>query len=380
MEGHNVTLRKNKEDEIELYHDTTAFGFSSPNSTFYLEDVNEGTEDSPKYRTYVVIEDVYLWKRFDATKKIIEWNKEGIPARVSVELDQVSGKFDNDGYFKIEDYNLSGICVLGSDVEPCFNKAEIQMFTADEFKAELKTLMFELGSSSEQGGENMTKEKVEKDYEKTVVEQVEEVEVDELTDNEKVDETTDTTTETDTADSTEDQVVEEVETTPEAQPESASDNPEDSNDAPETFEDESTTEQSEEDVEKTDEADEVEVTDVEEVVDYESKFNELSTQHTSLQSEFTTLQSQLTELQSYKRKREEEDIQAKFEGKLTEEEFAQVFSEMKDADLSKVEEKLFALIGKKAYSAYSVDVTKNTNKIVIPSKKDDEYNPYGGII
>ena len=117
-----------------------------------------------------------------------------------------------------------------------------------------------------------------------------------------------------------------------------------------------------------------------ELVDYEAKFNELSTEHTSLQSDFATLKSQLDELNTYKRQREESDIKAKFEGKLSDEEFTQVFTELKDSELEVVEDKLFALIGKKNFSIQSTPKS-NVNKITVLNREDDEksFSPYGTI-
>lgn len=386
LEGHNVTMRKNKNEENEIYHDTDALGFTSPTANFYLEEVNEGTDIEPNYKTYVVIEDVYLWKRFDATKKIMEWFSEGIVPRVSMEIDQVQGRFDKDGYFQIHDFEFTGIAALGTDVEPCFPRAEIQLYTVNEFRQELKDLMTELNADFTQGGKEMpteNEEKVIKDYEKTEVE------------FEEVEETKTDATE-----------VEEVETTEETQTETTSDtdyvNPDNKSDASNTFEDESPAENTEEDTEKDEEAEQaktsVEVTEdginikakeitIEEsvsedesAVDYEAKFNETQSDLDALKADYTALQSQLIELQTYKRNREESDLKAKFEGKLSDDEFNQVFTDMKDSELDKVEEKLFAIIGKKNFSIEIPKTNTNVNKLNLNYQKDEQPKPYGGLI
>lgn len=363
LEGHNVTLRKNKDDEYEIFHDTDALGFTSPTANFYLEEVNEGTEAQPDYKTYVVIEDVYLWKRFDATKRIIEWFAEGTIPSVSMEIDEVEGQFDSDGYFQIQDFSFIGIAALGTDVEPCFKKAEIQMYTANEFRSDLKTLMSELNSYSENkgGNENMAKEQKEKvvsDYEKveqptstldmfTAEEFAEAIEMNIAFD-------TNINSDNSTIDSDDTNLIDEtkVET---------------------TTEDAESTENNSEDV--PDDSSKVE----EDTTDFEVKFNELSTEYTSLQSEHETLKTELAELQAYKRQTEESEIKAKFEGKLSNEEFAQVFTEMKDSELDKVEEKLFALIGKKNFSIQSLTST-NSNKVTIVSPTKETYKPYGDLL
>lgn len=394
LEGHNVILREDKNGEYEIFHDTDALGFTSPTATFYLEEVNEGTEADPDFKTYVVIEDVYLWKRFDATKKIIEWLKDGIFPKVSMEIDQVEGEFDEDGYFQIHDFVFTGIAALGSDVEPCFPKAEIQTYSVNEFRQELKTLMSELNNFSNEtkgGNTDMTKEnkqeneataettEVVKDYEKTEVE----FETDETTENVKP-EMVMQSEETQVDDSTND--------------EARSDNPDNATGTPEQFEGDSSTEDTEENVVETDEAEGTsdEVTEktekssaaegafsgnleVKEAVDYEAKFNELSQSHEQLKNDYASLRAELSEHKSYKRQREEADLKAKFEGKLSDEEFSQVFTEMQEMDLDKVEEKLFALIGKKNFSIESTTTKTNVNKLSIPFEKHEQSKPYGGL-
>lgn len=355
LEGHNVSMRKNKNGDYDIFHDTDALGFTSPTANFYLEEVNEGDETVYDYKTYVVIEDVYLWKRFDATKKIIEWFKEGIVPRVSMEIDEVEGMFDRDGYFQIHDFVFTGIAALGTDVEPCFPRAEIQMYTVNEFREELKNLMTELNYSTQEGGKEMpteNEEKVVKDYEKT------EVEFDQA-------ETVDATE----TDASEVEVVEENEIIEEA----SSDNPDNSTETPDTFEDESTTVDTEEVTEKDEEADEEEV---EPSVDYEAKYNDAQGKLDELEINYAKLQTQLDELQTYKRNVEETKLKDKFEGKLSDEEFTQVFTDMKDSELDKVEEKLYALIGKKNFSIQTTTKT-NTNKVTILSPKED-VKPFGG--
>lgn len=93
------------------------------------------------------------------------------------------------------------------------------------------------------------------------------------------------------------------------------------------------------------------------------------------------IQSQLADLQTYKRTREEADLQAKFADKLSEEEFAQVFTSMKESDLEKVEEKLFAMIGKKNFSITKQSTQTQVNKVVfsLPKEENEEFNPYGDI-
>jgi len=91
------------------------------------------------------------------------------------------------------------------------------------------------------------------------------------------------------------------------------------------------------------------------------------------------IQSELTSLKEYKRAREEDDIKAKFADKLSEEEFAQVFESMKESELEKVEEKLFAIIGKKNFSISKPATQVNKHVFSLPKDEDTVHNPFGDI-
>lgn len=383
LEGHNVTLRRNKNDEPELYHGTDPLGFTAPSAGFYFEEVNEGTEEESDYKTYVVVEDVYLWKRFDATKKIIEWFKNGIAPRVSMEIDHVEGQFDNDGYFQIHDFEFTGIAALGTETEPCFKKAEIQLYAVNEFKDDLKALMSELGnySVSEGGNETMSeKEKVEKETSEEEAAEKKAIEAAERT--EDVNKEADATFEDESGEGeSEPDVDPEEPEGPEVEPEEPEVDTEEGETTPEEGEGEPEEEPEKKPVASTDD-DSTSVASSKpkkKPEDFESKFNKLSVEHETLQSNFEALQSELSELQSYKRQREEDDIKVKFEGKLSEEEFDKVFAELKDSSFEDIEKELFALIGQKNFSIQQS--AEKTNKITIPVRADGDKtsNPYSAL-
>lgn len=365
LEGHNVTLRKNKDGEYEFYHDTTPLGFTSPTSTFYTEEVNEGTEFAPNYKTYITINDVYLWKRFDATKKILNWQAEGIPAKVSMEIDQVEGQFDSEGYFAINDFIFTAIAALGSDVEPCFSKAEIQLYSVNDFKADLQQLMYELTAQDtvdEQGGNNLEKEKQE--FEETV-------------------ETTETQVDEQAVSTEETEVVDKPETSEEFTEELQSETTE--VDAEEETQEANTDEVKEEfeaEVDTTEKAEDTQVDTTEEVVDEtvetEQEVNEFEVKYNELSADFEALKVELEELRTFKRKALETELSTKFEGQLSSEELAQVFEQSTLVSIEDIEKELFALVGKKNFSA----ITTSPTKIAVQVNKDikNEVNePYGGL-
>jgi len=130
LTSHNQILRKDKDGRYVLQYDTVPLGFLSPNSNIYQEDVQE---DDGTIRTYICADEIILWKRYDSTKKIINWLEDGIIPKVSMEIGDVDGFINENGFFEISSYEYLAICALGSDVEPCFDKADIQMFSEQSF-------------------------------------------------------------------------------------------------------------------------------------------------------------------------------------------------------------------------------------------------------
>lgn len=341
LEGHNVTMRENKEGELELYHDTDALGFTSPTANFYFEEVNEGTDEEPDYKTYVVVEDVYLWKRFDATKRIVKWIGEGIAPRVSMEIDQVEGQFDKEGYFQIHDFEFVGIAALGTDVEPCFPKAEIQLYTVNEFRQDLKKLMSELNYSIEQdskGGNSVSEEKKDKLQEEAKVEDVKETE-------------------------------EKKDTAPEvAEPVSEPSKEDENKDIKEDVE------QPQDDENKQDEAEQA-------IAKAELEYQKLLDSHKDLAYDFSLLEKEISDLKAYKRNREEQDVQAKFDGQLSKDEIEKVFADMKDKPVEEIEIKLFALVGQKSFSKKkkTVDADIVSAPVLANFQEEKKDSPYGNL-
>lgn len=358
---HRIVLHRSEEGKHSLKYMGQAIGVipSENNAHWEKRVADDGIE-----REYLVV-DGLLWNKWDEPTDIMKRRK--VTAQ-SMELDpsSYSGYFDDENIFHFESFKFFGACLLGIDTLPgmASSTAELQFSKNEDIQNTIEEKLQEfyaLFSQDEPKGGNSMTEKVEKDYEKTEVEFEEVIE---------------------------------TETTEETNTDSPSDNPEDSTDTTDTFEDESPTEETEapesnESNSKTD-VDEVAVETIEEIeeekvdepeVDYEAKFNEVNTELETLKSDYTSLQSQLAELQTYKRQREEADLKAKFEGKLSEEDFNQVFTDMKDSELDKVEEKLFALIGKKNFSIEtSTKTNTSVNKINLNYQKDEQPKPYGGLI
>ena len=121
LTAHNqMIVKDSKTGGYVVKYDTVPLGFVHPDANITTEDVEES---DGRIRTYIKADKVILWKRYEATQKIIEWLDSGIVPKVSMEIGNVNGQV-TDGYFQIDSFEYESICALGSDVMPCFDKAD----------------------------------------------------------------------------------------------------------------------------------------------------------------------------------------------------------------------------------------------------------------
>ena len=138
LTSHNVILKKDKDGNFILSHDTVPLGFVSPNANIETIILNEDGVD----KTYITVDEVVLWKRYDSTQKIIEWlENDNIPS-VSMEIGEVEGEISND-YFQINSYNYEAITCLGSNVEPCFPLSQVENYEKHDFNKLYKEMVNE---------------------------------------------------------------------------------------------------------------------------------------------------------------------------------------------------------------------------------------------
>lgn len=154
LEGHNLKLEKDNVGNFKLKYDTYPIGVVSGDANISFEEVEENGETF----TYLVVDNVFLWKRYDATQKIEEWINNGYTPKVSMEISEVSGQFNNEGIFEIESFTYSAICALGTQHTPAFSKAEIQeQFSQEEIDKEFNKMVKELKNSLEFSTEEFIK-------------------------------------------------------------------------------------------------------------------------------------------------------------------------------------------------------------------------------
>lgn len=151
LEGHNSKLSTDKNGNLTIIADTFPIGVIGSDANITYEQVNEGTYESPDYKTYVCVDKVYLWKRYDAVQKIQEWMNEGIPPKVSMEIGNIIGHYSKEeGCYVIESYEFEAVAALGSTVTPCFPMAQIESYSNQTFEDAYYSMLKELKFSMQQ--------------------------------------------------------------------------------------------------------------------------------------------------------------------------------------------------------------------------------------
>ncbi|WP_103111008.1 hypothetical protein, partial [Brevibacillus reuszeri] len=130
------------DQEIKFVQTTKPYGVVPESATIYWQPI---AEKDGVVNEYLIIEGAYLWTgRYSEASKVIS-NSKG----QSMEIEIIKGDFNKDKLFVVEDFVFSALCILGDDVEPCFESADITAsnFSKDDFKHEFTTMLKELKMS-----------------------------------------------------------------------------------------------------------------------------------------------------------------------------------------------------------------------------------------
>lgn len=146
------------DDGIKFVNTTIPYGVIDSDTEITWEDVEEsdGTINSYLCATG------YLWTgRFQQLEQLIENSKSQ-----SMEIEIVSGnytQFEDRKVYEITDFIFSGFCILGDDVEPCFESSEVVSYSLDkskfknQFNQMVAELKFSMQQSVQEGGTKMDK-------------------------------------------------------------------------------------------------------------------------------------------------------------------------------------------------------------------------------
>jgi hypothetical protein len=145
FQGHGGKLEI-KDNSIEFVQTTMPYGCISNEEPTWetVEDENGNSRD------YFTLQG-YIWSsRYPELESIIENQKSH-----SMEIEIIDGNYqtiDGQKLYAIKDMVFSGFCILGDEVEPCFENSTISTYSLDKdkFKQDFKQMMNELKFSLEQ--------------------------------------------------------------------------------------------------------------------------------------------------------------------------------------------------------------------------------------
>lgn len=147
---------------------TTPYGFVAPDTKIWFQDFEDTDEfGNTVVRTYLMTEG-YLWtEQYEEALKVLN---EGRPQSMELDTKTLKGHWSTDNnkgidFFIINDAIFSKLCILGEDVEPCFEGASVtapdvsSTFSKDEnFTKTLYSMMKdlkELTLCQNKGGQTM---------------------------------------------------------------------------------------------------------------------------------------------------------------------------------------------------------------------------------
>ena len=119
--GHDIRVVRNQDGDMSIENATVPYGVVFADNNVCWETVVEadGTE-----REYLFC-NVILWKRqygYECLASQDTWHQ-------SMEINVERYVVDADGYCDIEKMYFEALCILGNDVEPCFESASVQLAT-----------------------------------------------------------------------------------------------------------------------------------------------------------------------------------------------------------------------------------------------------------
>jgi hypothetical protein len=146
--------------DYRYIHTTKPYGFVPESATVQWVDV-KGKDGAT--RSYLEVDGCYLWTgRYEEALSVIE-NGKG----QSMEIEVTDGTWDDSSEsYVINNFVFSALCILGDDVEPAFEDANITAYSLDKdsFKQEFSQMLSELKESLKKEKEvnSMLKDLLEK--------------------------------------------------------------------------------------------------------------------------------------------------------------------------------------------------------------------------
>ena len=159
-------------DGVKFNDATRPYGFVAPNAKIWFQKFVDTDEDGNEVIHEYLMTEAFLWTgQYEECKRVVE-DENGNPQSMKLHEETLDGTWSKLGmsnidFFIINDAIIQNLCILGEDVEPCFEGADItrpklsaNFSHTDENVATLFTMMKELKDllSQEEGGHSMLDE------------------------------------------------------------------------------------------------------------------------------------------------------------------------------------------------------------------------------
>ena len=353
-------------DGVHFKNNTKPYGFVAPDAKVWFKDFEEEDDfGNSIVRTYLMTTG-YLWQgQFEQVKKVYQDN--GKPHSMELDEKTLKGHWatnpkNNMEFFIINDAIFEKLCILGDEVEPCFQGSAVTApgvsatFSLDEnFKHTLFTMMEELKYALE-GGNTMVKvtEDSVKDLETTAVEP--EVATD-FTENQVNENESSSSEQAPTSEFKKDDEEDKKE----------KENPSESKDDKKDEDSESNGGSADEKEDASDKEDKEE-----EDKKKKEKFTVLEQKYQELQSSYASLEEEVKELRTFKKNiedKQKDDLIADFY-MLSDEDKKDVIEHKSEYSLEEIESKL-ALIGYRKGVNFNLDTSSENEE----SKEEQDDSP-----
>ena len=142
---------------------TKPYGFVAPDAKIWFQKFEDTDDFGQKVVREYLMTEGYLWTgQFEEAKRVIT---QGNPQSMELDEETLKGYWSTDynrgiDFFIINDAVFSKLCILGEDVEPCFEGASVtspnissQFSKDDNFAKSLSTMMTELKFALQKEGE-----------------------------------------------------------------------------------------------------------------------------------------------------------------------------------------------------------------------------------
>lgn len=125
---------------IHFEQTTKPFGFVTKEAADNASWATITEKDGHTQNEYLKLSGCILWtERYEESKTILDDNY-----GQSMEIEFKKGHYRDDHYYEAEEFIFSALCILGTDVEPCFESACIgRHYELDSFKKEFSLMLDE---------------------------------------------------------------------------------------------------------------------------------------------------------------------------------------------------------------------------------------------